>query len=113
MVTESFQEWTPVVFFVSTLVYIVFMHHLEKLEKRFRSGIPATDTECLAKMARMLECSEFDIFCASTGNWNVPKSKINEDFKSYLVQGHLPYYVRDFIRRNKKEIEKGGPDGIR
>lgn len=109
MVSDPLAGWNPVVYIFAALVYIIVMHHLDRYEKRIRSRKPATDGECLARMARKRGCGEFDIFRASTENWNIPESKIEDDFRDYLLRGWLPYYVRDYIRRNKTEIANGGP----
>jgi hypothetical protein len=41
----------------------------------------------------------------SAEEWPVPVNKIEEDFKAYLQNQTVPYYVRDFIRRNKDQID--------
>ena len=74
--------------------------------KSFFSNKPETMEDYLYKIARITGKSEYDIFLKSAEEWPITKEKIEEDFKAYLMHQSVPYYVRDFIRRNKKHIDE-------
>ncbi len=69
---------------------------------RFRQ---ASTEDYLFKIARITGKSEYDIFCKSAENWPVSQAMINEDFKGYLMHHTVPYYVNDFVRKNKAHID--------
>jgi hypothetical protein len=60
----------------------------------------------LYKIARVTGKSEYDVFCKSAENWPITKEKVEQDFRIYLLQQHVPYYVVDFVRKNKKHIDE-------
>ncbi len=35
-----------------------------------------------------------------------PREQIEEDFKKFVSDDCIPYYVNDFIRKNKKHIDE-------
>lgn len=69
-----------------------------------RCQAPTTE-DYLYKIARVTGKSEYDIFCKSAENWPVSPEMINKDFKDYLMHHTVPYYVNDFIRKNKDQID--------
>jgi len=84
------------------LLYLFFMRYLEK---RSASGRSLSDEEYLSRMAKKRGCSEYDVFCLSAEEWCVSEIKVERDFKEYLVNAYLPYYVNDYIRKVRKEEE--------
>jgi hypothetical protein len=80
---------------VTVILYSIIMRILKK---RLRSE--KTDSERLFDRARQKDCSEFDIFQLTGAQWNIPEVRIKEDFKRYLSSGTIPYYVRDYLRKN-------------
>ncbi|MFZ7127421.1 MAG: hypothetical protein ACOWWM_14795 [Desulfobacterales bacterium] len=70
--------------------------------RRYR---PATTEDYLYKISRVTGKSEYDIFCKSAEAWPVSIAAVNEDFKDYLTRDTVPYYVNDFIRKNKDRID--------
>ena len=50
--------------------------------------------------------TEYDLFCQSAGDWSVPATRIDQDFKRYMTDQVMPYYVKDFIRRNQAHIDE-------
>ena len=60
----------------------------------------------LYKIARITGKSEYDVFIKSAEEWPITREKIDEDFKAYLMYQSVPYYVRDFIRKNKPHIDE-------
>jgi len=102
---EALKEWSLFFYFGLAFIYLLFVHCLDRLEKKRSRKKPLSDAECLLWLARKKECSEYDIFFLSTGNWNIDKGRVEFDFNQYLTRGQLPFYVRDFLRRNRKEID--------
>ena len=60
----------------------------------------------LYKIARITGKSEYDVFIKSAEEWPITRGKIDEDFKAYLTYQSVPYYVRDFVRKNKPHIDE-------
>jgi hypothetical protein len=60
----------------------------------------------LYKIARLTGKSEYDVFCKSAEEWPVSQSRIDQDFKRYLIDQDVPHYVNDFVRKNKKHIDE-------
>ncbi len=83
---------------VTVILYSIIMHFIKK---KLRSE--QTDSEKLFDRARQSNCSEFDIFDRTGTQWNIPKVRINDDFKRYLSSGTVPFYVRDYLRKKDKE----------
>jgi hypothetical protein len=78
-------------------------HGLKKTIIRDR---PDTIEDQLYKIARVTGKSEYDVFCKSAESWPIPSDKIEQDFKAYLLHQSVPYYVVDFVRKNKKHIDE-------
>jgi hypothetical protein len=66
---------------------------------------PVTMADYLFKIARVTGNSEYDVFLKASEEWPIPAQQIEEDFKTYLLDQSVPYYVRDFVRRNKGHID--------
>ena len=50
--------------------------------------------------------NEYDLFHKSAEKWSVSSDQIKEDFKRYMAEQVLPYYVQDFVRKNKTHIDE-------
>jgi hypothetical protein len=98
--------WSLFYYFILAFVYILFIHYLDRIEKRRHRNTPMSDEECLLRLARKQGCSEYDIFFQATGSWNIDKRRVEDDFNRYLTAGHMPYYVRDYIRRNRSQVDR-------
>ena len=75
---------------------------MRKLNQQVIKNRILSDEEFIAYLARKSECSEYDIFHTSSENWHVPKATIEHDFRKYLRRGHLPYYVKDYVRKARQ-----------
>ncbi|UCD82684.1 MAG: hypothetical protein JSW26_15005 [Desulfobacterales bacterium] len=73
--------------------------------KKIKEDQPLPMDFYLFKIARVTGKSEYDVFCKSAEDWPVSQARIEQDFKRYLCQESVPYYVKDFVRRNKKHID--------
>lgn len=90
----------PLIYPLAAILYILFLH---QTSRRLNENRPLTEPEYLTRMARMQGRSEYDLFCDCGENWRFSKNKVEDDFKSYLLCGQIPHYVRDCIRKYKKE----------
>ena len=50
--------------------------------------------------------TEYDLFCKSAEDWSISGHRIDQDFKRYMIDESLPYYVTDFVRRNLEHIDE-------
>lgn len=94
---EYISEWIFAPF--AALSYFYLMFHLDK---QFRENRKISDEEFLMMLARKNQCSEYDLFHRSAAQWNISnKIIIEKDFKGYLIEGDMPYYVKDFVRKER------------
>lgn len=72
---------------------------------------PTADTrvvsaeDYLYKIARITGAREYEIFRKSAADWPVPESMVKEHFKEYLQHQATPYYVNDFVRKHKQQVD--------
>ena len=83
----------------------IVMHVAIRLKKRYGKDRPLSTQGYLFKISRLTGKSEYDIFCKAAENWPVSGEQIERDFNRYLSDQHTPYYVNDFVRKNKKHID--------
>ena len=50
--------------------------------------------------------TEYDLFRKSAKDWAVSDDRIEQDFRRYMSDQVLPYYVKDFVRRNCENIDE-------
>ena len=62
-----------------------------------------SETETLAIEARRREVSEYDLFQEAASTWNIKKAQADRDFKEYLRNSSLPFYMRQMLRSLKKD----------
>jgi hypothetical protein len=85
---------------VFLLLYFIYLY----LRTRHYQKKKATEYEKLVTLAILLEKSEFDIFETSGQKWEISQERLDHDFRIYLENGTIPFYVRDYIRNNEKMI---------
>ena len=77
-----------------------------RLKKRYSQGQPINMQSYLFKISRLTGKSEYDIFCKAAEDWQVSGEQIDQDFNRYVSDQSIPYYVNDFVRKNKKHIDE-------
>ena len=82
------------------IAYLAVLHFLARREARPRR---LTEAELLVKLARMGPHSEYDIFHLAAADWNVARQQVDEDFKTYLQEDRIPYYVNGYLRKRGSE----------
>jgi len=50
--------------------------------------------------------NEYDLFHKSAENWPVSDDRIEKDFKRYMADQVMPYYAKDFVRKNQAHIDE-------
>ena len=91
---------------LGALILIGYMvrYHLRRIRESNQSGqIPVDDY--LQKITQATGISAYDTFCKSAETWRVSAARIDRDFKIYLASQTVPFYVKDFIRKNQKPID--------
>ena len=77
-----------------------------RLKKWFRQNRPLTIQGYIFKITQVTGKSAYDVFCKAAEDWPVSEEQIELDFKRFMLDDSVPYYVNDFIRKNKKHIDK-------
>ena len=49
---------------------------------------------------------EYDLFRKSAEDWAVSDDRIEQDFRRYMADQVLPYYVKDFVRKNFEHVDE-------
>ncbi len=49
--------------------------------------------------------NEYELFLQSAKDWSVSGGRIDRDFKRYMAHQDMPYYAKDFVRRNQTHID--------
>ena len=101
MLGHLFTNWTSIVLLLLGVGYLLLIQYLAKREARPRE---LSEAELLTKFARMGPHSEYDIFRMAAREWHVLEYQIDHDFKTYLIEGPLPYYVNSYLRQAAKKI---------
>jgi len=98
---EIFSNWEGPVFLLITISYFELVTFLSL---RYNQKRTFTDHEILASLARLMECSEYDIFGEAAKLWTISIDRVEQDFKTYLTKDQLPPYVIDFLRKFGKDV---------
>ena len=77
-----------------------------RLRRKYGGDRPIDMQNYLFRISRLTGKSEYNIFCKAAEEWLVSKEKIERDFNKYLNDASIPYYVNDFVRKNKKHIDE-------
>ncbi len=89
-------SWQIIVLPLAALVYLELMRRLEKYWAGRRQ---TSDVDRLWQRARDLGVSEHEVFKRAAAKWSLSPEKADLDFKTYLKRQHMPYYVRDYVRK--------------
>ena len=77
-----------------------------RVKKWFRENKPSTPQGYIFKITRITGKSAYDVFCKAAEDWPVSEEQIEEDFKKFVSDDSIPYYMNDFIRKNKNHIDE-------
>jgi hypothetical protein len=87
------------------LFWFLIRAYLRKIRNISPTDPDAID-DYLRKITQITGVSAYDTFRISADAWRVPEEKIDQDFKLYLSTQRVPYYVKDFVRRNQEHIDE-------
>jgi hypothetical protein len=99
---SSFSNGSSLLLIVLGAAYLLIIQYVSKKEARRRV---LTEAEMLAALARLGPHSEHELFHLAATDWQVPETQIEDDFKTYLMDGRIPFYVNALMR---KKIAAGG-----
>ena len=95
-----FSQWEILLLVLAGFAYVMLVQHLAKKDARPRV---LNEAELLAKLALMGPNNEYDIFRVSAREWHLAENRIAGDFREYLLEGLIPYYVNSYLRKFAKE----------
>ncbi len=101
MVETIVFEWKMIVLPLAAFLYIGFLRHLDF---RLAARRTVSDEEYLAAMARSRSTSEYDMFHVAAETWHIAATQVEDDFNRYVTEGDMPHYVRDYVRRMRKDL---------
>ncbi len=95
--------------FGAACVVMLFWYLLRaSLQIFFRDGQAdaVTMDDYLLKITRVTGMSAYDTFRMSAEEWRIPNDRMEQDFTFYLTTQKVPYYVKDIIRKSRKQIDE-------
>ena len=107
MIHDVVSNWPMWLLPLAALGYFELMR---RLDRRWARRTPLADEERLAILARRRAVSEHAMFHLAAAGWTVSSARVEADFKTYLREGDLPYYVRDYLRRQPIATPSSTPD---
>jgi hypothetical protein len=105
VVLEMKVSWALMITQMIGVICIVLLVGL-RLKKWFRHNKPLTIQGYIFKITRVTGKSAYDIFRKAAEDWPVSEEQIEQDFNRYMSDNSVPYYVTDFIRKNKNYFDK-------
>ena len=90
---------------VVILVWYLFRASLPKIFGWGQADSVAMD-DYLLKITRVTGISAHDTFRLSADEWQIPDDRMEQDFTIYLATQKTPYYVKDIIRKSRKQIDE-------
>ena len=87
------------------LVWCLARIHWSRAQKNSQSD-PIAIEDYLQKITHITGHSVYDTFHKSAEDWHIPADRIDKDFSRYLSSQSIPYYVKDFVRKNQKHIDE-------
>ena len=62
--------------------------------------------DSLYKISLATGRTEYDLLQKSAESWSVSAKRIDQDFKRYMADQVMPYYAKDFVRKNQAHIDE-------
>jgi hypothetical protein len=82
------------------MLVVAYFAALAYFENAYCKKAFISNDEYLASLARVRQCSVYDLFRLSGVDWRFSNSKTETDFKAYLKTGHIPQYVVNYVKQN-------------
>ena len=103
MIGYIFNSWSSLVLFLLGVSYLLILQYAAKKEARPRK---LNESELLAKLAKIGPHSEYELFFIAARDWHAPETRVQDDFKAYLLEGTIPYYVNSYLRKKSAESDE-------
>jgi len=87
------------------LVGYLFWSFYLKFKKEIRADLSAMESS-LCNLSLTTGRTEYELFCKSGEEWSVSGDRIDADFGRYMADQVLPYYTRDFVRKNREHTDE-------
>lgn len=87
------------------LVGYLFWTIYRKSKKDSQAELIARENS-LYKISLATGRTEYNLFRKSAEDWAVSGDRIDKDFRRYMAHQILPYYAKDFVRRNQAHIDE-------
>ena len=87
------------------LVGYLFWACYRKSEVDSQAELDAME-DSLYKISLATGRTEYDLLHRSAKNWSVSGHKIDQDFRIYMAEQVMPYYAKDFVRKNQAHLDQ-------
>jgi hypothetical protein len=93
-------SWPALPLVALAVVYLVLIHRASRKESQPRE---LSEAELLAKFARIGPHSEYGLFLLAAKQWRISRQQVEADFRTYLLEESIPYYVNSYLRKRSQE----------
>ena len=77
---------------------------------RSREDAFGSDAEAAEFVAGLLQISDYELFrisCEEFGSCDIRSNAVEQAFSAYLHRGEVPFWVREFVRKELVKVENG------
>ncbi|MGD9043932.1 MAG: hypothetical protein PVG06_09480 [Desulfobacterales bacterium] len=96
---------TIIAVFAVMVAWFMVRAHLRITQKNSQSH-PITTDDYIQKLTQATGIRTYETFCISAEEWRVSADRIDQDFRRYLSSQSIPFYVKDFIRKDQTHIDE-------
>ncbi len=86
------------------LLCYLFVFITLKAKKEIQAEFEARDNS-LYNLSRATGRSEYELFHISAEHHLIPSDRISQDYRKYMTDRTMPFYAREFVRRNQTQID--------
>jgi hypothetical protein len=86
------------------LLCYLFVFIILKAKKEIQAELEARENS-LYNLSLETGRSEYELFQISAEHHLIPSDRISQDYRRYMTDLTMPYYARDFVRRNETQID--------
>ena len=87
------------------LIGKLFWYFIRKFKNDYQADESKLENS-LNKISQATGLTEYELFCKSAEDWTVSSKRVQVDFRRYMADQVLPYYVKDLVRKNCEHIDK-------
>ena len=86
------------------LMGYLFWFVIRKSQSDYQAELEAKENS-LYNISQETGRSEYELFHMSAEHFLIPSDRISEDYRRYMTDLTMPFYARDFVRRNQSQID--------